>query len=106
MASTAPQLTPEQRAAALVKATAVRMARRKFKDSVANGEVGFGTALVLAKEDPALAGIRVVHLLQCLPGVGPTRAREIMTQVGIAESRRVRGLGENQVSTLLTRLGT
>ena len=106
MVSIAPHLTPEQRTAALVKATAVRVARRKFKDSVENGEVGFGTALVLAKADPALAGIRVVDLLKCLPGVGPKKARELMTQVGIAESRRVRGLGENQITALLTRLGS
>ena len=37
------------------------------------------------------------------PGVGRVRARQIMEEVGISESRRVRGLGQNQISALLSR---
>ena len=33
-----------------------------------------------------------------MPGVGRVRARQIMEEVGISESRRVRGLGQNQVA--------
>jgi ribosomal protein S13 len=38
-----------------------------------------------------------------MPGVGRVRARQIMQEVGISESRRVRGLGANQISALLSR---
>ena len=36
-------------------------------------------------------------------GGNVVRARQIMEEVGISESRRVRGLGANQISALLTR---
>ena len=47
--------------------------------------------------------MKVSALLESLPGVGRVRARQIMQEVGISESRRVRGLGQNQISALLSR---
>ena len=49
--------------------------------------------------------MRVSALLESMPGVGRVRARQIMEEVGISESRRVRGLGQNQVAALLERFG-
>ncbi len=103
---TTPSLTAEQRAAALRKATAVRVARRAFKDALTRGEMGVGAAISRAKADEGLAGIRVHDLLQCLPGVGPKRAEVMMTSLGIAPSRRIRGLGEHQVAALIERIGS
>ena len=40
-----------------------------------------------------------------MPGVGRVRARQMMEEIGISESRRVRGLGANQVAQLLERFG-
>ena len=101
----APSLTPKQRADALLKATEVRSARRAFKDAVARGDYGLGPALALARANEALAGIRVVDLLVCLPGVGPKRAEALMSEARIAPSRRVRGLGQRQMAAL-TETGT
>lgn len=98
-----PELTAEQRAEALVKATAVRSARRVFKDALARGEMTLEEAIRKAKADEALAGIRVHDLLQCLPGVGPKRAAVAMEEIGISPSRRIRGLGAHQVAALLAR---
>ena len=47
--------------------------------------------------------MKVTELLESMPGVGRVRARAIMAEVGIAESRRVRGLGANQIAALLGR---
>ena len=47
--------------------------------------------------------MKVSALLESMPGVGRVRARQIMEEVGISESRRVRGLGQNQISALLSR---
>jgi ribosomal protein S13 len=44
--------------------------------------------------------MRVSALLESLPGVGKVRARQLMEKIGISESRRVRGLGANQVAAL------
>ena len=38
-----------------------------------------------------------------MPGVGRVKARALMEEIGISESRRVRGLGQNQISALLAR---
>lgn len=98
-----PELSPEQRAAALVKATAVRSARRVFKERLTRGEMTLQQAISLAKADEALAGIRVKDLLQCLPGVGPKRAAGVMDEIGISHARRIRGLGQHQVEALVAR---
>ena len=42
---------------------------------------------------------------ESLPGVGKVRAKQIMERLGIAESRRVRGLGTNQRSALEQEFG-
>ncbi len=102
---TAPSLTSAERAAALRKATAVRMARRRFKDEVARGAFAISRARsLLAKADDGLAGIRVRDLLQCLPGMGPKRAAATMEAVGISPTRRIRGLGQHQVDALIARV--
>ena len=49
--------------------------------------------------------MKVSALLESLPGVGKVRAKQIMERLGIAESRRVRGLGTNQRSALEQEFG-
>ena len=44
--------------------------------------------------------MRVVDLLQSMPGLGKVRARQVMERLGIAESRRVRGLGTKQIASI------
>ena len=45
--------------------------------------------------------MKVLAVLESLPGVGKVKARRTMEEVGISETRRVRGLGEQQRSKLL-----
>jgi transposase len=99
-----PPLNPEQRTEALRKARAVRSKRRAFKDRVTAGDQAIGAAIALARSDEALSGIKTLDLLQSLPGIGPRTAEAIMAEVGIAPSRRLRGLGEHQVALLIERL--
>jgi guanylate kinase len=42
------------------------------------------------------AGLRVRELLTSVPTLGPVRAAKVMTQLGIAESKRAAGLGVRQ----------
>jgi ribosomal protein S13 len=44
--------------------------------------------------------MRVIDLLQSMPGLGKVRARQMMERLNISESRRVRGLGANQIAAL------
>jgi hypothetical protein len=80
------------------------MARREFKESITRGTHTLASAIELARSNDGLAGIRVHDLLQCLPGVGPKRASATMEAIGIAPSRRIRGLGQHQIDALVRRI--
>ena len=49
--------------------------------------------------------MKVSALLESMPGVGKVRATQIMERLGIAETRRVRGLGANQIAALEREFG-
>lgn len=97
-----PTLTPEQRQAALDKAAAARQVRAEVKNRLKRFEATFAQVIEEAKADEVVAKLRVIDLLQAMPGIGKVRAHEIMQRIGIAETRRLRGLGANQIAKLLT----
>jgi hypothetical protein len=97
-----PTLTPEQRQQALAKAAAARKARAEVKAELKSGKRSL--ADVLAHSDDDIIGkMKVVSVLESLPGVGKVRAQKIMTELDISESRRIRGLGTKQREHLLER---
>lgn len=100
-----PDLTPSQRAAALEKAAAARVARADVKNRLKYSGGKISEVIERARTDEAIGRLRVLALLESLPGVGKVTARTIMAEVGIAESRRVRGLGPHQIAELVDRFG-
>lgn len=100
-----PQLTPEQRTAALEKAAQARTIRAEVKNRLKYSGASLSSVLEAAENDEAISKLRVSALLESLPGVGPVRARQIMVELGIAETRRVRGLGPHQRDALVSRFG-
>jgi len=96
-------LTPEQRAAALAKAAEARAARADIKARLKMGSMSLNEAL--DSDDPNVGKLKVVALLESLPGVGKVKARRVMEEIGIADNRRVQGLGAQQRSALLDQLG-
>lgn len=96
-----PTLTPEQRKAALEKAGAARQLRAEIKNRLKHSRASVRDVIQEARANDVIARLKVVDLLQSMPGVGKVKAQEIMQRVGIAESRRLRGLGVNQVKALL-----
>lgn len=101
--ATPPQLTPEQRAAALVKAAEARAARADIKARLKMGSMSLSEAL--DSDDRNVAKLKVVSMLESLPGVGKVKARRVMEDIGIADNRRVQGLGAQQRAALLDQLG-
>jgi DNA uptake protein ComE-like DNA-binding protein len=101
--ATPPQLTPEQRSAALAKAAEARAARAEIKARLKMGSMSLADAL--ASDDGNVGKLKVVSLLESLPGVGKVKARRIMEDIEIADNRRVQGLGAQQKSKLLELLG-
>ena len=98
-----PPLTPEQRAAALEKAAAARRERAAVKNRLKYSSGSLAEVIEDGRTDPVIGKMKVTELLESMPGIGRVRAKTIMAEVGIAESRRVRGLGSNQVAALLRR---
>ena len=101
--ATPPILTPEQRAAALEKAKEARAARAEIKARLKMGSLTLSEAL--NSDDSNVGKLKVVSLLESLPGVGKVKARKVMDDVGIADNRRIQGLGTQQRQSLLTALG-
>jgi hypothetical protein len=101
--ATPPILTPEQRAAALEKAKEARAARADIKARLKMGSLTLTEAL--NSDDSNVGKLKVVSLLESLPGVGKVKARKVMDEVGIADNRRIQGLGSQQRQSLLTALG-
>jgi hypothetical protein len=98
-----PQLSPEQRQAALDKAAAARRQRAELKEKLKMGSTSLEEVMTQADNDGVVAKLKVVTVLESLPGVGKVRARKIMEELEISDSRRVRGLGQNQRKALLER---
>ena len=96
-----PQLTEEQRAAALEKAAAARRTRAELKDRLKRGGTTIKDVLSQSDNDDVLGKMKVSALLEAMPGVGKVRAAQIMERLEIAPSRRLRGLGERQRKALL-----
>ena len=102
-----PPLTPEQRTAALAKAAAARRERAEIKNRLKHSGASL-TAVIKegrAGHNDVIGKMKVTALLESLPGVGKVRARRIMEELNIAETRRVRGLGDNQVAALEREFG-
>jgi hypothetical protein len=95
-----PPLTPDQRAAALEKAAQARKDRAEIKTNLKRGTVTLMDVLNQGQTDDTVGKMKVSALLESLPGVGKVRAQQIMERLGIAESRRIRGLGAKQRAAL------
>ena len=100
-----PPLTPDQRAAALEKAARARKERAEVKARLKKAELTLSQVLKDGQTDDILGKMKVSALLEAVPGIGKVRARQIMERLGIAESRRVRGLGAYQRAALENEFG-
>ncbi|MGB3187078.1 MAG: integration host factor, actinobacterial type [Ornithinimicrobium sp.] len=98
-----PELTPEQRSEALAKAAHARRERAAVKNRLKHSQGSLAGVIAEGKQNAVVGKMKVSALLESLPGVGRVRATQIMDDIGISHSRRVRGLGANQTEKLLTR---
>ena len=95
-----PPLTDEQRRAALQKAAAARRERAEIKNRLKHSGGSLPDVLHQGRTNDVVGKMKVVDLLQSVPGLGKVRAKQAMERIGIAETRRVRGLGTNQIAAL------
>jgi len=101
-----PRVAPPEvdRVAAAHAAVAARRARASVKLAVHDRTRSAVDVVEAAWADPsatAEASLRVRELLTSIPTLGPTRTAKAMEQLGIAESKRVGGLGVRQRQKLV-----
>ena len=98
-----PEMTEEQRKEALEKAKETRRARAEVREQLKAGKLSAKDALD-RRGDPIVGKIKVVQFIQSFPGFGKAKAEKIMAEIGIAENRRLSGLGEKQIEALIAAL--
>lgn len=96
-----PQLSEEQRARALERAAEARRVRAEVKELLKTGSLSFSELLARGEEDELIGGLKVASVLASMPGTGKVKAKRLMEALGIADNRRLRGLGDKQRAALL-----
>ena len=98
-----PNLSADDRARALEKAGEAALARGRRRAGRRRGAQSHGGV-----RGPPRArqkgGIKVKAVLTALPGLGKVKSYRLMETIGIAENRRLRGLGPKQREALLAAL--
>lgn len=79
----------------------MRRERAELKDHLKSGRVNLKDLLSQADSNETVGKMKVLSALEALPGTGKVKARRLMEQVGISESRRLKGLGAKQRESLL-----
>ena len=93
-------MTPEQRAAALEKARIVRAKRSEITTKMSMGITSPIEVLDMV-DDPVVGKMKVKSFINAIPGYGKVKTEKLMEELGIPEDRRIRGLGSNQMKSLL-----
>ena len=101
---TPPVLSAEQRQAALEKAALARRVRAELKERLKMGSLSFDDLLKQAENDEIVGKMKVLAMLESLPGLGKVKARRIMEEIGISENRTLHGLGDQQRKKLFEKL--
>ena len=98
-----PQLTAEERRENLRKAQQARTERAEVKNLISQNLISIFDAI----NDPrdSIQRMKVLDLLESIPGVGPARAELIMEKKKISFSRRIAGLGPHQLRSLYKEAG-
>ena len=68
------------------------------------GSLSLKELLDQAQGNEIVGKMKMLAVLESLPGLGKVKARRLMEDVGISETRRVQGLGANQRAALFEKL--
>jgi len=98
-----PKLTMDERHANLELAKKARHERADAKAAISAGRISIFDAI----NDPrdSIQRMKVIELLEAIPGVGPARAALILEKRKISLSRRIAGLGPHQLKSLRQEAG-
>ena len=83
-----------------------RRVRAQVKEQLKSEQLTLGELFDRAETDDVLAKLKVVSMLEAMPNTGKVKARRLMRELDISDSRRLRGLGTNQRRRLLEHFGS
>lgn len=96
-----PEMTEEQRTAALERAREARRLRAEIKHLLKTGSLTFAEVLARADEDDLIAGTKIQAIVVSMPHMGKVSTKRLLEEIGVADNRTIRGLGTNQRNALL-----
>lgn len=96
-----PEMTDEQRTAALARAGEARRKRAEIKHLLKTGSISFSDVLDRAEDDDLVAGTKIQAIVVSMPHMGKVSTKRLLEEIGIADNRTIRGLGPNQRKALL-----
>jgi hypothetical protein len=91
-----PERSAEQRADALDRALEVRRERAALRSDLKSARRSGAEVVRSSATDDQWHGVKVLWLLQSLPGIGSVRAEALMSMLSIPQTRRLGGLKEQQ----------
>lgn len=94
-----PDLTDDERRAALMKAAENRRKRADCLRQLSQQEISLEA--VLNSQDRAIRRLKVKTVLKALRGIGKIKAQKLLAEFCIAEQRRISGLGKQQRERLM-----
>lgn len=101
MASSSHSESTERRAA-LELAGRIRHTREALVENVRAG--GVDVRLILDSDDPLIRTIKVVTVIENLPGLGKVKARRILDEVGVSANLKIEHLDGHRRTNLLDRV--
>lgn len=96
MKTVVPYQTLEQRRANLELAREARLLRSKLLYDIESGERSRAEVVAQGRVHKEMGRLKAYDLLMTIPGIGDSRAAQVLTALGIAHSRRLAGLGHLQ----------
>lgn len=96
-----PEITDEQRRKALARASQVRHERHELLAGIKDARIDPAGVLMRRDGDGVVERTRVLAFVKAWPGYGDAKARKLMAGLGIAENRRLGGLGIRQRQGLM-----
>jgi guanylate kinase len=93
-----PRLSRRSRRKAGESAVKARQERARVKESITSGELFFFD--LFEDERKSIKRMKLMDLLQSVPGIGKIRAEIIMDRAEISPSRRIGGVGKRQLEIL------
>lgn len=104
MCPTPPALSHEQRVLASQHAVENRRRRAEVKKLVKSGRLSLQELFELAGHEECIAQMRAYEMIAALPAIGEVKATRLMETIGIAKTRRIRGVGVQQRAELFRSL--